>query len=71
MKYLYAPLYRPPDFATVPPGWVYIERGVLNLLPLRTDLPMGSHAFGVIAYDVKLHDDAVRDFQMLFLEARR
>ena len=71
MKYLYAPLYRPPDFATVPPGWVYVERGGLNPLPLRMDLPLGKHAFGVIAYDVKLHDDAVADFQLLPLGARR
>ena len=64
MRYLYAPLYRPPGYATVPDGWEVVERGRSYELPLRTDLPMGYHQFGVISYGRKLTDEEVADFQL-------
>lgn len=64
MKYRYATQYRMPDFVTAPPGFEIVERGPQFPLPLRTDLPMGKHPFGVIAYDKLLSFEAVQDFQL-------
>ena len=64
MKYLYAPCYRPPGYGTVPPGYSIEERGPELALPLRPDLPMGKHRFGVINYVRRLTDEEVADFQL-------
>ena len=64
VRYRYAPLYRPPGFATVPGGWSLVERGPLHPVPLRPDLPMGKRSFGVIDYVRKLTDEEVADYQL-------
>lgn len=53
--YRYAPLYRPPNSATLPAGlaWAYVELprvGHVN----RPDLPMSSHLYGVISTERRL-----------------
>jgi len=70
MKYLYAPMYRPPGYGTVPPGWTIVERGPQYELPLRTDLPMGRHPFGVIAFEMKLSDESAADWQLQYLRVQ-
>lgn len=65
MMWLYAPAYRPPTYGSVPSGYFLIERGsVVDAAPLRTDLPIGKHAFGVVAYKRELTKDEVDDFQL-------
>jgi hypothetical protein len=45
----YAPQSRPPSSFSLPtPDWDLVERGVYHLVPLRTDLPLGQHPYGVI-----------------------
>ena len=62
--FLYAPLYRPPVFGSVPAGCYIIEQGPLFLLPKRTDLPVGKHPFGLIAYTYELSTEQVEDYQL-------
>jgi hypothetical protein len=61
--YRYAPKYRPPTF-NLPAGWVLVERGSAAEFPLRTDLPLGRHRFGVIAYERPLSEDEKADHQL-------
>ena len=56
--------YRPPDFATCPPGWVLVERGRGGFFPLRTDLPDGVTRFGVIGYKRCLTKEELISFEM-------
>jgi len=48
--YDYAPLRRPPSYATLPSGWELIETGRNMCCPGRKDLPFGNKPFGVVRY---------------------
>lgn len=64
-KTRYTLLYRPPSFATCPPGWNLIERPAAGLgFDRRTDLPASQFRFGVIEYDAPLSDEDVERYQM-------
>lgn len=56
--------YRPPGYATCPKGWTLLERGTGGHFPLRTDLPIGVHRFGVIGYERCLTGDEMRAFEI-------
>jgi len=65
--YRYAPLYRPPGFATLPAGktWVLLERPRISCgFDRRTDLPLSEYPFGVIGYAHPLPDSEVKAFEL-------
>jgi hypothetical protein len=66
MKYRYAPQLRPPSFATLPfdPDWELVERGVYAPFPLRQDLPLGQHPYGVVEYPRRLTRDECRQYDL-------
>ncbi len=66
MKYRYAPQSRPPSMATLPcdPDWELVERGVYALFPLRTDLPLGDHPYGVVEYSRRLTREECKQFSL-------
>jgi hypothetical protein len=65
VQYKYVPLYRPPGFATVPSGWVLVERPRQSCgFDRRTDLPLSEHQFGVIGYAKRLPVADVDAFQL-------
>jgi hypothetical protein len=58
-------MYRPPGFATVPAGWVLLERPKLDCgFDRRIDLPVSSYMFGVIGYSKPLSDDDVKRYEL-------
>lgn len=63
----YAPKYRPPGFATVPDGWELLETGRngSDHFPLRSDLPRGIHAFGLIGYPQPLTREQVESYELV------
>lgn len=64
----YAPMYRPPGFASLPKGWTLLERPRLNCgFDRRTDLPLSRHMFGVVSYDRQLTDAEVTNYQLEIL----
>jgi hypothetical protein len=65
IQHKYAPMYRPPSFATVPPGWVLVERPRMACgFDRRTELPLSEHTFGVIGYGQPLSDADIKAFQL-------
>ena len=70
MKYLYAPMYRPPAHATLPPGWTLEERGTLGHYPERRDLSTGSFRFGLVSYGWKLPFDMVEKWELQYIDYR-
>lgn len=64
-KFHYAPQLRPARTATVPcDAWEFVEQGVYDLLPLRTDLPLGTHKFGVIAFERELTREEMATYSL-------
>lgn len=55
MAHLYRPLYRPPGFATLPPGiaWDYVEVPS-SLAFYRPELPVSRYIYGIIKTDRQL-----------------
>lgn len=68
MIYKYAPMYRPPGFASLPKGWNLLERPRLNCgYDRRTDLPLSQHVFGVVGYDRPLTADEIKNYELKVL----
>jgi len=67
-EYFYAPLYRPPGFATLPSGleWDYHEAPPRDyeLMDRRPDLPRSQQPFGVIKTKRPLTPDELRTFEL-------
>lgn len=61
--HIYKPIYREPNFATVPRGWSLVCRGPLakNYMG-REDLPLSAkYPFGLISYPEKLDSPELWD----------
>lgn len=65
-EHRYTPRYRPPCTFTLPPGvpWEMVERGQCDDYRLRTDLPVGRHRFGVVAFSRRLTEDERERFEL-------
>lgn len=64
-KFYYAPQLRPARCLTLPCDcWEFVERGVYDELPLRTDLPLGQHKFGVVSFDRKLTPTELKKYSL-------
>jgi len=61
----YTTKYRPPGFATVPDGYVLLERGTDDHFPRRTDVPKGPTRFGVIGYPRCLTPEELESFEIV------
>ena len=66
MKHYYTLLYRPPSFASLPPGWELVARPALvpNNYERRTDLPVSPHQHGTIAYTRELTAAEIDSYQL-------
>jgi hypothetical protein len=60
-------MYRPPSFATLPKGWVLVERPQIAGWERRTDLPVSRHRFGVVGFARALSDREIADYELTFL----
>ena len=63
----YTLLYRPPSFATLPAGklWVLLERPRVSCgFDRRTDLPLSEYPFSVIAFTEKLSAADLKAFEI-------
>lgn len=56
--------YRPPGFATLPKGWILVERPQIPGFDRREDLPVSRHRFGIVAYERPLTDDEIRNYEL-------
>lgn len=63
-QHRYTLMYRPPSFATLPPGWMLVERPQVPGFERRQDLERSSHRFGVVAYERPLTDDEVTAYEL-------
>jgi hypothetical protein len=66
MAYLYRPVFRPPGYATLPPGvgWDYVEVPP-SLLHYRPDLPVSRYTYGIIKTDRPLTEKERDTYQLL------
>lgn len=66
--YLYTPLYRPPSWNCLPPGWTLVERPTSTTnFDRRIDLPVSVHPHGVISYPRPLTSDEIDNYQLKVL----
>lgn len=63
-QHRYTLKYRPPSFATLPKGWILVERPQMPGWERREDLPVSLHRFGVVAFEQPLTDDEVASYQL-------
>lgn len=65
MQYRYRPRYRPPRFATLPPGlvWEFVEMPP-DIAHRRPEVPRSAHRFGVVATARALTDEELERFEL-------
>jgi hypothetical protein len=63
----YALKYRPPSFATLPPGWILLERPQMPGFERREDLPISRHRVGVVGSERPLTEEEIASYQLEIL----